>query len=50
MVQEAEKFKAEDEAVRAKVDSRNGLESYLHQVKNSLDEEKIKEKIEEEDR
>jgi len=50
MVQEAEKFKAEDEQVRAKVDARNGLESYLHQVKNSLDEEKIKEKIEAGDR
>jgi len=28
MVQDAEKFKAEDEATKAKIDAKNGLESY----------------------
>merc|ERR1711901_12854 len=42
MVQDAEKFKAEDEAVKAKIDARNGLESYCFQMKNTLNEEKLK--------
>jgi len=28
MVQDAEMFKAEDEALKAKIDARNGMESY----------------------
>lgn len=30
MVQEAEKYKAEDEAARAKVEAKNGLENYAY--------------------
>jgi len=42
MVQDAEKFKAEDEATKNKVEARNGLEGYCFQMRNSLNEEKIK--------
>merc|ERR1711908_259830 len=42
MVQDAEKFKAEDEATKNKVEARNGLESYCFQMRNTLNEEKIK--------
>merc|ERR1712048_488342 len=38
IVQEAEKFKAEDEAKRARVDARNQLENVLYQTKNQLGE------------
>jgi len=34
MVQDAEKFKDEDEALRKKVDAKNGLENYCFQMKN----------------
>jgi len=38
IVKEAEKFKAEDEAKRAKVDAKNQLENVLYQTKNQLGE------------
>lgn len=49
-VQEAEKFKAEDEAIRAKVEAKNGLENYLYSVKNTCDDEKWKDKIKEDEK
>jgi len=42
MVNDAEKFKAEDEAMAAKIQAKNGLENYCFQMKNTLDEEKLK--------
>ena len=30
MVSDAEKFKAEDDAAKAKIEAKNGLESYCH--------------------
>jgi L1 cell adhesion molecule like protein len=45
MVEEAEKFKAEDEAVMKKVEAKNKLESMVYGMKQSLGEEKLKEKI-----
>lgn len=42
MVEEAEKFKADDELVQQRVEARNSLENYLYGVKNSINEEKIK--------
>jgi len=42
MVNDAEKFKAEDEIVKKKVETRNGFENYCFQMKNSLNEEKLK--------
>ena len=49
MVQDAEKFKDEDEKIRKKIESKNGLEGYLYQVKSSLEDEKIKDKLENDD-
>jgi len=41
LVQEAERYKAQDEAHRARVESKNSLENYVFQLKNSLNEEKL---------
>ena len=49
MVEEAEKYKEEDEAKRDTVNSRNGLESYCFQLQSSLDEKTVAEKLSEED-
>merc|ERR1712096_428070 len=46
MVQEAEKFRAEDEQNRSKVEAKNGLENYCFTMRNTLNEEKLKEKFE----
>merc|ERR1712110_668118 len=45
MVQEAEKYKAEDDKLRKKVDAKNGLENYCFQIKNTLNDEKLKDKF-----
>ena len=50
MVQDAEKFKAEDEAMKAKVEAKNGLENYCFQMKNTLNEEKLKEVFTDDDK
>ena len=42
MVNEAEKFRAEDDLIRKKVEAKNGLENYCFQMKNTLNEEKLK--------
>ena len=39
MVREAEEFAEEDKKVKDKIDARNGLESYLYNLKNTLDDE-----------
>jgi L1 cell adhesion molecule like protein len=39
MVQEAEKYKEEDDMIREKIDSKVKLESYAYQVRNSLNNE-----------
>ena len=45
MVEEAEKYAAEDKERMERVEARNGLEAYLYNVRNSLTEEKVKEKL-----
>lgn len=50
LVKEAEKFKGEDELVRKKVESKNSLENYIYSVRNSLKDEKIKDKFKPEER
>merc|ERR1711968_46695 len=50
MVQDAEKFKAEDEAMKAKIEAKNGFENYCFQMKNTLNEEKLKEAFTDEDK
>jgi L1 cell adhesion molecule like protein len=41
MVQDAEKYKAEDEEVKKKVDAKNGLENYAYNMKNTIRDEKV---------
>merc|ERR1712167_428799 len=45
MVEEAEKFAAEDTAHKEKVEARNGLENYCFQMRNSLEDSNLKEKF-----
>merc|ERR1711988_1403438 len=46
MVEEAEKFKAEDDAHKQKIEAKNGLENYCYSMKNTLDEPNLKDKFE----
>merc|ERR1712018_870047 len=50
MVQDAEKFKAEDDVQKQRVDSKNSLESYCFQIKSTMDEPNLKNKVSESDR
>jgi len=50
MVEEAEKFKAEDEAHVKRVEAKNGLENYIFSVRSSLGDEKFASKFSEEDK
>jgi len=45
MVNDAEKYKAEDEAQREKISAKNGLESYCFNMKTTVEDEKLKDKI-----
>ncbi|VBB79326.1 YALIH222S01e36444g1_1 [Yarrowia lipolytica] len=50
MVNDAEKYKDEDEKEAARIAAKNGLESYTYSLKNTLSEEKFKEKVDEAER
>ncbi|CAO3672118.1 unnamed protein product [Umbelopsis vinacea] len=50
MVSEAEKYKAEDEEVAARVSAKNGLESYAYNLRNTLQDENVGGKLEEADK
>merc|ERR1719296_295853 len=50
MVSEAEKYRAEDETNRAKIEAKNGLENYCFTMRNTLQEKKLKEKFEDGDK
>jgi L1 cell adhesion molecule like protein len=50
LVQEAERYKSEDEANRARVEAKNSLENYAFQVRNSINDEKLASKVSEEDK
>jgi heat shock protein 1/8 len=50
MVSEASKYEAEDKAVMERVEARNGAEAYLYNARNSVQEEKVKEKLSDADR
>lgn len=50
MVSEAEKYKEDDEKESARIAAKNGLESYSYSLKNTLSEEKVNEKLDEEDK
>mmetsp|Transcript_85503 Transcript_85503/g.191203 ORF Transcript_85503/g.191203 Transcript_85503/m.191203 type:complete len:459 (-) Transcript_85503:134-1510(-) len=46
MVQEAEKFRGEDENNKQKIEAKNGLENYCFTMRNTLAEEKLRDKFE----
>jgi len=50
MVNDAETFKADDELQKERIAAKNGLESYCFNMKNTMDDEKLKDKISEEDK
>ncbi|TFK16002.1 Heat shock 70 kDa protein [Platysternon megacephalum] len=50
MVQDAEKYKAEDEANRDRVAAKNSLESYTYNMKQTVEDEKLKGKISDPDK
>lgn len=50
MVQEAEQFRAEDEAQRDKVTAKNSLESLAFNMKSTVEDEKLQDKISPEDK
>lgn len=50
MVQEAEKFKDEDNRIKARIEAKNGLENYCFQMKNTLNDDKLKDKFTEDDK
>lgn len=50
MVQDADKYKAEDDLQREKVSAKNSLESYAFNTKSAVQDEKVKGQISEEDR
>ncbi|NP_001310127.1 heat shock-related 70 kDa protein 2 [Coturnix japonica] len=50
MVQEAEKYKAEDEANRDRVGAKNSLESYTYNMKQTVEDDKLKGKISDQDK
>ena len=50
MVKEAENYKDEDEKQRERITSKNGLEAYAYNIKSTVEDEKVKDKISEEDR
>lgn len=50
MVSDAEKFKQEDEKQKDRISAKNGLESYCFNMKSTLEDEKLKDKISDSDR
>merc|ERR1711874_189124 len=49
MVNDAEKFKADDEKQKDRISAKNGLESYCFNMKTTIEDEKVKDKISEDD-
>merc|ERR1712205_278585 len=50
MVQEAEKYRAEDEEAKFKIEAKNGLENYCFTMRNTSQEEKLQDKFEGDDK
>ena len=50
MVNDAEKFRGEDEKQRERVAAKNGLESYCFNMKQTVEDDKLKDKISDADR
>merc|ERR1739844_446306 len=50
LVQESETFKADDEKQKEKIDAKNGLESYCFNIKSTIEDSNIKDKLSESER
>merc|ERR1712018_1063391 len=50
MVSDAEKFKADDDKQKDRIAAKNSLESYCFNMKSTIEDEKMKDKIPEDDR
>jgi len=50
MVNDAEKYKADDDLQKERISAKNNLESYCFNMKSTLDDEKVKDKISDSDR
>lgn len=50
MVNEAEKYKVDDDKQKERISSKNGLESYAFSMKSTMEDDKVKDKVPEEDR
>jgi len=50
MVEEAEKYKSEDEKTRQRIEAKNSLENYAYNIRNTIKDEKLKDKISDEDK
>jgi len=45
LVQEAERYKAQDESNRARIEAKNSLENYAFQMRNTMNDEKLSSKL-----
>ena len=45
LVQEAERFKADDDKVRERIEAKNSLESTTYHIKNTMNEQNLKDKF-----
>lgn len=50
MVQDAEKYKADDEAAKLRIEARNSLENYCYSLRNTIGEDNLKDKISAQDK
>ena len=50
MVREAELHKEEDEKFKKVIEAKNGLENYIYSIKNSVNDESLKDKLDETDK
>ena len=50
MVSDAEKYKNDDENQRERIQAKNALESYAYNMKSTAEDDKLKDKLSEEDR
>jgi heat shock protein 1/8 len=50
MVKEAEEYKADDDKQKERIAAKNSLESYCFNMKQTVEDDKLKDKISQEDR
>merc|ERR1719364_589841 len=50
MTADAEKYAKEDEEFKKRVEAKNSLENYCYSMKNTLDDEKVKDKVSDDDK